>query len=321
LTTLAAIDVGSNAMRLAIGKTRKNGKVKVIETAREPVRLGWDAFSQGRFSPEIVDRTVEAFRRFSESIRKSGVQQTAAVATSAVREAQNGLELTHRVRQETGIDVSVITGVEEARLVHLAVSKKLDISKGDALLVDIGGGSVELAITSGGLLVESRSYDLGTVRMLHVLSGEDGAGRFAGLVEEVASEARDWISGVLGHHLIGVFIGTGGNVETIGDLSGRRAGKLATSYAYLGDIDRTRLELEALGFEGRRRELGLKQDRADVIYPATVVIQSLMNVVWAATLTIPRVGLREGVLVDLSMRWRPGRRLSKQERRRVGAAA
>ena len=76
-----------------------------------------------------------------------------------------------------------------------------------------------------------------------------------------ASETRDWISGVLGHHLIGVFIGTGGNVETIGDLSGRRAGKMATSYAYLGDIDRTRLELEALGFEGRRRELGLKQDR------------------------------------------------------------
>ena len=129
--------------------------------------------------------------------------------------------------------------------------------------------------------------------MLHVLSGDDGAGRFARLVEDVASETRDWVSGVLGHHLIGVFIGTGGNVETIGDLSGRRAGKMATSYAYLGDIDRTRLELEALGFEGRRRELGLKQDRADVIYPATVVVQSLMNVVWATTLTIPQ-GRTEG---------------------------
>ncbi len=308
-------------MRMAIGKTRKNGRVKVVETAREPVRLGWDAFSRGRFSPEIIDRTVEAFHRFGESIRESGAQQTAAVATSAVREARNGLELTHRVRQDTGIDVSVITGVEEARLVHLAVSKKLDISKGDAILVDIGGGSVELAITSGGVMVDSRSYDLGTVRMLHVLSGDDGTGRFARLVEDVASEIRDWVSGVLGHHLVGVFIGTGGNVETIGDLSGRRAGKMATSYAYLGDIDRTRLELEALGFEGRRSELGLKRDRADVIYPATVVLQSLMNVVWATTLTIPRVGLREGVLVDLAMRWRPGRRLRKQARRGVVAAA
>ena len=320
MTILAAVDVGSNAMRLAIGKTRKNGKVKVVETAREPVRLGWDVFSTGRFSPEIMDRTVEAFHRFRESIGKSGAQQTAAVATSAVRESQNGVELTHRVREETGIDITVITGVEEARLVHLAVSKKLDISKGDAILVDIGGGSVELAITSEGLMVDSRSYDLGTVRMLRVLYGADGTGRFARLVEDVASETRDWVSGVLGHHLIGVFIGTGGNVETIGDLSGRRAGKMATSYAYLGDIDRTRLELESLGFEGRRRELGLKQDRADVIYPATVVVQALMNVVWATTLTIPRVGLREGVLVDLAMRWRPGRRLRKRDRRGVVAA-
>ena len=96
---------------------------------------------------------------------------------------------------------------------------------------------------------------------------------------------------------------------------------MATSYAYLGDIDRTRLELEALGFDGRRSELGLKQDRADVIYPATVVVQALMNVVWATTLTIPRVGLREGVLVDLALRWRPGRRLPKRARQRVGAAA
>ena len=193
--------------------------------------------------------------------------------------------------------------MEEARLVHLAVSRKLDIETGEALLVDIGGGSVEVALTSEGLLVDSRSYKIGTVRMLQVLSdGALGSGYFLRLVEDVASETRDWVGDHIGHSLIGFFIGTGGNVETVGDLTGRRAGKKATSYASIGDIYRTRSALEQLDFEERRRELGLRPDRADVIYPATVVLQTLMGVVWASTLTIPRVGLREGLLADLAAR-------------------
>ena len=171
------------------------------------------------------------------------------------------------------------------------------------MLVDIGGGSVEIALMSDGLLVDSRSYLLGTVRMLHVLSDErNGRERFARMVGELTSETRAWIIGLFGHNLIGLFIGTGGNVEAIGDLNGRRAGKRATSFAYIGDIDRTRSALEALDFESRREELRLKPDRADVIYPATVVLQALMNVVWATTLTIPGVGLREGLLADMAMR-------------------
>ena len=129
-----------------------------------------------------------------------------------------------------------------------------------------------------------------------------GPDRFDALVNEVLEETRSWVEGVLGHSMLGVFVGTGGNVEAIGDLSGRRAGKRAISYASIGDIARTRSALEALGFEGRRSDLNLKPDRADVIYPATVVLQSLMNAVWAPTLTIPRVGLREGLLVDIAMR-------------------
>lgn len=303
MTTLAAIDVGSNAMRLAIGDVLANGKVNVIETAREPVRLGHDVFSTGHLSVEIIDRTVQAFHRFRESIRDRGVEHAAGIATSAVREAANGRELIERIRAETGIEVAVISGVEEARLVHLAVSQKLSVRTGQGVLVDIGGGSVEIALMSDGLLVDSRSYLLGTVRMLHVLSDErNGRERFARMVGELTSETRAWIIGLFGHNLIGLFIGTGGNVEAIGDLNGRRAGKRATSFAYIGDIDRTRSALEALDFESRREELRLKPDRADVIYPATVVLQALMNVVWATTLTIPGVGLREGLLADMAMR-------------------
>ena len=123
------------------------------------------------------------------------------------------------------------------------------------------------------------------------------------MAEELAYEARNWASGLLGHSMIGVFIGTGGNVEAIGDLSGRRTGKRATSYASVSDIDRTLSALKALGFEGARRDLNLRRDRADVIYPATVVLRSLMGAVWAPTLTIPRVGLKEGLLADVAARW------------------
>ena len=306
MTTLAAIDVGSNAMRLAIGETREDGKVDVVQRVREPVGLGRDVFSTGRLSPEIIDRALGAFHKFSMSIQDSGVEHTAAIATSAVREAENGRALTEQIHAKTGIDVRVIEGTEEARLMHLAISQKLDIDRGEAMLVDIGGGSVEVALTSDGRLIDSRSYEVGTVRMLRVLSEKrEGPARFAELVEDVAGDTREWIMSQLGHNLIGFFIGTGGNVETIGDLTGRRAGKKATSYAAVGDIERTRSALEELDFDARRRELRLNPDRADVIYPAIVVIQALMKVVWATTLVIPRVGLREGLLAELAMRRTP----------------
>jgi exopolyphosphatase/guanosine-5'-triphosphate,3'-diphosphate pyrophosphatase len=290
-------------MRLAIGKTLESGKVEVIDTARQPVRLGRDVFSHGRLSPEIIERSVEAFQEFSRTIRHYEVDQTAAVATSAVREAANGRELTDRVRDETDIEIDVISGIQEARLVHLAVSQKLDMERGEALLVDIGGGSVEVVLTSDGLLIDSKSYDVGTVRMLQVLSDKRrGKERFAQVVEEVCGDVRDWVTGIVGHNLIGRMVGTGGNVEAIGDLTGRRAGKKAMSYANIKDIDRTRSTLEDLNVRRRRRELRLKPDRADVIYPAAVVLQAIMSVVWTSTLIIPRVGLREGLLADIAMR-------------------
>ena len=290
-------------MRLAIGKTLESGKVEVIDTARQPVRLGRDVFSHGRLSPEIIESSVEAFQEFSRTIRHYEVDQTAAVATSAVREAANGRELTDRVRDETDIEIDVISGIQEARLVHLAVSQKLDMERGEALLVDIGGGSVEVVLTSDGLLIDSKSYDVGTVRMLQVLSDKRrGKDRFAQVVEEVCGDVRDWVTGIVGHNLIGRMVGTGGNVEAIGDLTGRRAGKKAMSYANIKDIDRTRSTLEDLSVRRRRKELRLKLDRADVIYPATVVLQSIMSVVWTSTLIIPRVGLREGLLADIAMR-------------------
>ena len=157
MTTLAAIDVGSNAMRLAIGEVLHHGRVKVLETVRDPVRLGQDAFSQGRLSPPIIERAVEGFHTFRELIGRHHAEHTAAIATSAMREAVNSEDLLSRIRNDTGIHVEIIGGLEEARLMHLAISRKLEIEKGEAMLVDIGGGTTEVAVISLGGIVISHS--------------------------------------------------------------------------------------------------------------------------------------------------------------------
>lgn len=303
MTTLAAIDAGSNALRLVIGRVGDGGGIEVVENRREAVRLGKDVFADGALSRGMIGQAAASFRRFRQSMDQWGVQHFAAVATSAVREAENRDVLLDRIRQMSGIDLRVIDGIEEARLVHLAVSRKLDISTGEAVLVDIGGGSVEVTLTADGALLDSRTLKVGAVRMLHLLSDEtDGFSKFMTQVDEIKSETLRWTSSVLGHHLVGRLVGTGGNVECIGDLTGRRAGKKATSYASTGDLQRIRTQLEVLDYAARRRELRLRSDRADVIYPAIIVVQALMNTVWASRITIPRVGLKDGTLIDLAER-------------------
>ncbi len=301
MTTLAAIDAGSNAMRLVIGRAGSNGGVEVVMNSREAVRLGNDVFADGRMSRKLMKEATKAFGRFRDAIDEWGVEHTVAVGTSALREAVNRDELLERVLRKTGIEVNVIGGLEEARLVHLAVSRKIDISKGEVVLVDIGGGSVEVTLTSGGVLIESRTLKVGTVRMLQVLNDpERGFGDFMAQIEKIKSETRDWTTGVMGHHLVGRLVGTGGNVESIADLTGKRAGRKATSFASSGDLQRIQTQLESLSISGRQRELRLRPDRADVIYPAVIVVQALMNTVWASNLAIPRVGLKDGVLLELA---------------------
>ena len=301
MTTLAAIDAGSNAMRLVIGRAGRNGGVEVVKNSREAVRLGKDVFAGGRMSGKIMKAATKAFGRFRDTIDEWGVEHTVAVGTSALREAENSADLLDRIHTNTGIEVNVIGGLEEARLVHLAVSRKIDVSEGEAVLVDIGGGSVEVTLTSGGVLIESRTLKVGTVRMLQVLNDpRQGFSDFMAQIERIKSETRDWTTSVLGHHLVGKLVGTGGNVESIGDLTGKRAGRKATSFASSGDLQRIQTQLESLSYEGRQRELRLRPDRADVIYPAVIVVQALMNTVWASNLAIPRVGLKDGVLLELA---------------------
>src|SRR5262245_19390440 len=161
MALIAAIDVGTNSMRLAIASVDRHLAYNVIHNSREPVRLGRDVFSKGYITPATTQRALAGFERFRQQIDQYSVRQLKAAGTSALREASNRDEFLMRVQQSSGIQVSVIEPEEEARLVHIAAKEKLNLKNKLALLVDIGGGSVEISVADERSLVITESYAIG----------------------------------------------------------------------------------------------------------------------------------------------------------------
>src|SRR5512138_2003404 len=216
--TISAIDVGSNAMRMVIGSVSPDrDQVEVIENIRIPVRLGQDVFSVGHIGEPTMQAAVDAFLRFRKTADQFDVEGIRAVATSAMRESENSDLLVDRIAQQTGIQVEIISGEEEARLVHLAVGKTINLQHKKAVLIDIGGGSIEVAISQDNKLITTESYDIGTVRLLRNL--DDGVPRsFRVLLREYTESVRRHIKRELGKLKLDLCIGTGGNLEEMGNL-------------------------------------------------------------------------------------------------------
>ena len=166
MVKISAIDVGSNAMRMVIGEVDEARQVHTIENIRLPVRLGQDVFSKGYLEEKTIQQTEEVFLRFKQMAEDYDVQELRAVATSAAREAANSDLLIDRVFQTSGIEIEIISGEEEARLIHLGVAHILNLKNKRTLLIDIGGGSVDVTISHGQNIISTDSYSLGTVRLL-----------------------------------------------------------------------------------------------------------------------------------------------------------
>src|SRR5258708_7415553 len=191
MPTLAAIDVGSNAMRLAVGFMDHNRKLHVVEDLREPVRLGQDVFTKGSISKETTQRAIEAFKRFKEVIEQHQVLKIRAVATSALRESRNRDPFIKKIHQSTGIELKPITSEEEALLVYLAVSKRIALEDKTAMLIDIGGGSVEITLAHNEKILATESFQMGAVRLLQVLEQKKyGEKKFNQMVQEDAEAPR-----------------------------------------------------------------------------------------------------------------------------------
>ena len=304
MSILAAIDIGSNAMRLAIGTFSSNGKPLHIVTHRESVRLGADVFKDGHISEITIKRTVAALKHFKKEIIKSKVVAVRAVATSAMREARNAQRLVDKIQRTTGIEVEVISGLEEGYLVFKGVDRMVDLSRKSTLLIDIGGGSVETCIISGGKRTLSESVKLGSVRLLEMVKGrKDPHIVLQRLVRRYAQGVRGKIARKSIIHRLQQFVGTGGNIECFGNLSKRLFHKKRSDSISLKELEAIVAMLAKMKIKERITKLKLRKDRADVILPAGVLLLAIMRETKIKRLKIPGVGLKEGTLFELAERW------------------
>lgn len=281
----AAIDIGSNAMRLLITNIveQKDKATQFNKSAliRVPIRLGQDAFTVGEISEENIDRMVDAMKAFKLLMKVYKVERYMACATSAMREAYNGKDVVDIVLQKSDIKIDIIDGKKEAAIITASDLHQFIKTNENYLYVDVGGGSTEFSLFSNGKLVVSKSFKNGTVRLLN------------NMVNEVVwQEIEKWIK----THTEGIeniiLIGSGGNINKTFKLSGKSQDK-PLSYKYLkNQFD----YLNGLTYEQRIAELGLNQDRADVIIPALTIYLCAMRWSSAKHIYVPKIGLSDGIV-------------------------
>ncbi|RYZ74111.1 MAG: hypothetical protein EOP05_09490, partial [Proteobacteria bacterium] len=219
MEALAAIDIGSNAIRLVIGSMDEFGDIKIVKKVREPVRLGKDVFGGGEISSKTRDKALDAFLKFRGLIKEHDVHFTKAVATSALREAKGRDEFVSQVKKSSGIEIDVIDGIEEGRLIYSAVSQRMNLNDKVVLLIDIGGGSVELTIADHGVRKATQTFKMGTVRLLQFLETRGLKEKhLSDVIREHAGPVKDFLATHLKGLHLDLAIGTGGNFETLGKL-------------------------------------------------------------------------------------------------------
>ena len=276
-----------------------DSRYSIVRKTREPVRLGHGVFTSGRLDDATVELTTRVFRSFRREIDALGVERFRAVGTSATREATNRQAFVDRILGESDIVLEPIDGREEARLVHLAVSSRVDLSRGRWVLVDLGGGSLEVSIVDDAGILWSESYRIGAVRLVETLAETGNCHRslLAWVRDELGSLGIPPYVGLEGSAAIAA---TGGNIEAIARLAlGRRNGREAAVLP-LRTLDSVIRVLSRLTVEERISKLRLRPDRADVVLPAALVYRHLARLVGAKRVVVPGVGVKDGVLLDVA---------------------
>ncbi len=284
----AAIDIGSNAVRLLISNIIEQDNEKVVfkknSLVRVPIRLGADVFVNGEISEYNQERMVDTMTAFSLLMKSHGVVRYKACATSAMREAKNSEPLSKKIFETCGINIDIIDGEEEAAIIaETDLSTYIDPNK-TYLYVDVGGGSTEFSIIHNGNKVKSKSFKIGTVRLLNDI-----------VKNETWVELEEWIKeNTIQYDKIDL-IGSGGNINKIFKISRKDVGKPLT-YFYLSNYYNT---LQSYSYEERITKLELNQDRADVIIPATRLYLSAMKWSGAKDIYVPKIGLSDGIIKSI----------------------
>ncbi|MEO0037867.1 MAG: Exopolyphosphatase [Bacteroidota bacterium] len=281
----AAIDIGSNAMRLLIANVveqkGKETQFNKSELIRVPIRLGQDAFTVGEITPENIERMVDAMSAFKLLMKVYKVERYKACATSAMREAYNSKEVVEIIKKKSNIDIEIIDGKQEAAIIASSDLHDFIASDKTYLYVDVGGGSTEFSLFSDGKMVASKSFKNGTVRLLNDMVNE-----------VVWEEIEKWIKLHCEPYDNITLIGSGGNINKLFKLSGKQQSK-PLSFLYLNSQYQY---LNSLSYEDRIFELGLNTDRADVIIPATRIYLNAMKWSGARKIYVPKIGLSDGIV-------------------------
>ncbi len=285
---LAAIDIGSNAARLLITEVTEDGNgmpsfIK-LNLVRVPLRLGFDVFSTGEISGIKKDMIMQTMQAYKHLLAAYGISHLKACATSAMRDAGNAQEIITKVRDETGIDIEVISGSAEASFIyenHIAENLDKDHSY---LYIDVGGGSTELTFFSNNKLVFKDSYNIGTIRLLKNMVTE-------AMWDDMKNSLKEKIKG----HKQVTAIGSGGNINKVFSLSKRKEGK-PLSLELLKDFHK---ELNNVPLVDRINIYKLREDRADVIVPALSIYINTMRWTGADEIYVPKIGLADGLVQHL----------------------
>jgi exopolyphosphatase/guanosine-5'-triphosphate,3'-diphosphate pyrophosphatase len=283
---LAAIDIGSNAMRLQIVKVFEENELvsfKNLEFLRFPLRLGKDVFKDGKISKTTMGKFAKLMQAFKILIDLYEVDGVSAVATSAMREASNGKEVREFILEQAGLEIEIISGIDEARILNKAIIPYLNFEH--HIHIDVGGGSTELNIFEGKNLMDSKSFRIGSVRKL---SREDRTNTFG--------EIQKWIKKTKpkkARNIIG--IGTGGNINKLYKLA-NKTNNLSVSLVELRGL---RAYVREFSYEQRMSILKMNPDRADVIIPAAEIYIKVLESIGSDQILVPRVGLKDGLVYEL----------------------
>ncbi len=279
---IAAIDIGSNAARLQISSVLHDGdftSFKKVEYVRFPLRLGHDVFNFGNITPESEARTIKLMECYRLLMELHEVEGYMACATSAMRESANGDEIVERIAQSTGIKIHVIDGAREAQLINNVVVQALE--DGQYLHIDVGGGSTELNLYFNRQKIASKSFKIGSVRLLE---GKESKGAW--------QKMEKWIEENIDSMEPIVAVGTGGNISKLFNL----VSKTSENSTSLAELQRMRDYIASFSQEERVHKLRLNADRADVIVPASDIYISVMKWVGADKILVPDLGLKDGII-------------------------
>ncbi len=290
---LSSIDIGSNAIRQIIVEVDAFGNLKTLKKHREMIRLGSDVFNYKRIQDITLRRLIAAFKRMARLNKKFKVEKSSAFATSAFRDAKNKKPILSAISRNSGIRIKVISGLKEAQLIRMAVQNTIGLNDGNSLLIDIGGGSVELTHISKNRIVYSKSFKWGMVRMLTEAMKLEIDPQFL-LKTKLEKASKDLPKGPFD-----VAIGTGGNLDAISKLKMillRKGPNTGVTYKELGLIY---AKFCAIPAAQRMQRLDLRADRVDVLEPALYLTLFLMRKYKIQRLKIPGVGLKEGAILSM----------------------